>query len=89
MDVNVKREEKEKRDKYLLLSSGLKRLYPAYSYDIIPIVLGSTGYIPKSLKVHLQMCGLEESRIKRMIPILQRKALRGSVKIVKTPIKLK
>ena len=30
MDVNVSREEKEKCDKYLLLSSRLQRLYPQY-----------------------------------------------------------
>ena len=47
MDVNVKREEKEKSDKYMILASRLQRLYPQYKYEIIPKVVGSTGYIPK------------------------------------------
>ena len=90
MDVNVKREENEKCDKYILLASRLKRLYPEYkTYKIVPIVIGSTGYIPTTLKMHLQECEIDEDRIKITIPILQRKALRGSVKIVKTAMKLK
>ena len=89
MDVNVKREEKEKSDKYVILASRLQRLYPQYKYEIIPIVVGSTGYIPKTLKSHLENCGFDKERINKIVPILQRKALRGSVKIVKTALKLK
>ena len=54
LDVNVAREEKEKCDKYFLLTSRLQRLYPQYTYDIVPIVVGSTGFIPKSLQGQLQ-----------------------------------
>ena len=54
MDVNVKREEKVKRDKYLILASRLNRLYPSYTYEIIPIALGSTGYVPNTLKGNLK-----------------------------------
>ena len=88
MDVNVSREEKEKCDKYLLLSSRLQRLYPQYTYKIIPIVLGSTGFIPKTLQNHLQSCGIGEDKVDPIIRRLQRKALRGSVKIVKTAMKM-
>ena len=84
MDVNVSREEKEKCDKYLLLSSRLQRLYPQYTYNILPKVLGSTGLIPNTLQNHLQNCGIKEDRIGSIIRRLQRKALYGSVKIVKT-----
>ena len=89
MDVNVKREEKVKRDKYMILASRLQRLYPQYKYETVPVVLGSTGYIPKTLHENLAKCGFDNDRAKRMVPILQRKALRGSVKIVKSALKLR
>ena len=89
MDVNVKREEKVKRDKYMILASRLQRLYPKYKFETVPIVIGSTGYIPKTLRENLEKCGFHKDRIKKMTPILQRKALRGSVKIVKSALKLK
>ena len=87
MDVNVSREEKEKCDKYLLLASRLQRLYPQYTFETVPIVLGSTGYVSKSLQRHLQHCGVEEDRTGPITRKLQRKALQGSVKIVKTVMK--
>ena len=38
-DINVATQEREKRDKYMLLSVGLKRLYPPeYEFQIVPIV---------------------------------------------------
>ena len=88
LDVNVAREEKEKCDKYFLLTSRLQRLYPQYTYDIVPIVVGSTGFIPKSLQGNLQKCGIDKDRISPTIRQLQRKALQGSVKIVKTAMKM-
>ena len=87
MDVNVSREEKEKCDKYFLLASRLQRLYPQYTFETVPIVLGSTGYVSKSLQRHLQHCGVEEDRTGPITRKLQRKALQGSVKIVKTVMK--
>ena len=89
MDVNVSREEKTKQDKYVLLASRLQRLYPRYTYEVIPIVIGSTGYVSTKLAKYLEQCGFEKEKVKTLIPILQRKALRGSMKIVKTALKLK
>ena len=88
MGVNVPREEKEKQDKYLLLSSRLQRLYPQFTYNIIPIVLGSTGFVSKTLQSHLQSCGIKEDRVGPITRKLQRKAVNGSVKIVKTAMKM-
>ena len=88
LDVNVAREEKEKCDKYFVLTSRLQRLYPQYTYNIVPIVVGSTGFIPKSLQGHLVKCGIDKDRISPTIRQLQRKALQGSVKIVKTAMKM-
>ena len=89
MDVNVARAEKEKCDKYFLLASRLQRLYPQYTYEIVPIVIGSTGYISKTLPKWLERCGFDSKKSNSIVPLLQRKALRGSIKIVKTALKLK
>ena len=89
LDVNVEREEKVKRDRYLVLAAGLKRIYSGYSYNVIPIVVGATGYIPKTLVKYLVECGFEEKKAKNIIPELQRKALRGSMKVLKTALKMK
>ena len=89
MDVNVSREEKVKCDKYVLLASRLQRLYPRYTYEIVPIVIGSTGFISKKLPTYLEQCGFEKKKVNSLIPIMQRKALRGSMKIVKTALKLR
>ena len=88
-DVNVHREEKEKCIRYFLLSARLERLYPKYTYNIKPIVLGSTGFIPKSLQNHLLNCGIKEERIGSIIRKLHWNALQGSVKIAKTVMNLK
>ena len=87
MDVNVAREEKEKCDRYFILSSRLQRLYPQYKFDTVPIVIGSTGYVPKSLQRHLQNCGVKQERILPITRKLHRESLLGSVKIVKTALK--
>ena len=87
LDVNVEREEKTKRDRYVLLASRLQRLYP--KYKVVPVVLGATGFVPKSLITNLQDCGIAKDQATKMVPVLQRTALRGSMKIVKTALKLK
>ena len=88
MDFNVIREEKEKCDKYFILASRLQRLYPQFTYEIIPVVIGSTGFVSKTLINHLENCGLQLERIGMVTTILQRKALHGSMKIVKTAMKM-
>ena len=88
LDVNVSREEKVKCDRYFLLASRLQRLYPQYTYEVVPVAIGSTGYIPKSLHGHLEKCGIRKENIYPTIRQLQRKALQGSVKVVKTAMKM-
>ena len=89
LDVNVAREEKEKSDRYVILASRLQRLYPQYKYEIVPIVIGSTGYVSNNIQKYLEQCGFDKKKTISIVPMLQRKALRGSLKIVKTAMKLK
>ena len=39
LDENVHKQEKMKIDNYTLLTVGLHRLYPNYSYEVVPIVI--------------------------------------------------
>ena len=89
LDVNVEREKKIKRDRYLLLASRLQRLYSNFTYKVVPIVLGATGFVPKTLISNIQDCGITKEQATRMVPALQRTAMRGSMKIVKSALKLK
>ena len=89
LDQNVKTNEKTKKDRYIPLTVALKRLYPDYSYSVIPIVLGATGLVTKSLVKNLCEMGFEEKRARYIIPKLQHKALTGSMRIMKSAMSLK
>ena len=49
LDINVGKNINLKYDNYVQLSSELKRLYPSFTFEIIPIVLGATGLVPLNL----------------------------------------
>ena len=50
LDINVWKNINLKYDIYMQLSSELKRLYPSFTFEIIPIVLGVTGLVPSRLR---------------------------------------
>ena len=85
----MKTNEKEKKDKYVPLSIALKRTYPEYTFSVIPIVLGATGLVTKSLTINLKEIGFSDNEVKRIIPKLQQKALFGSMRIIKSAMSLK
>ena len=70
-----------KYDNYMQLSSELKRLYPRFTFEIIPIVLGVTGLVASSLRKNIAKIGVKN--IKDTILKCQRMALLRTVKIVK------
>ena len=45
LNVNIAKNINLKHDNYMQLSSELKRLYPNFSFEIEPIVLGATGLV--------------------------------------------
>ncbi|CAH1108044.1 unnamed protein product [Psylliodes chrysocephalus] len=53
--ANIHKKEKEKIDKYLLLSEDMKETWQATCVRVIPIVIGATGEITKNLKRYLQV----------------------------------
>ena len=71
-----------KNDHYFQLCAELKRIYADYSFEIVPISVGATGLITKSLSTYLEKIGMEE--IPKIIKQLQQKALLGTLKILKS-----
>ena len=67
------------------LVSELQRVYREYEFNIIPIIVGSLGYIPKELGKYIKELNLNEDLIFK----IQKKAILGSLKVVKTFMKMK
>ena len=86
LDVNVSRNHQAKIDNYLPLLAELKRLYPEYVFDVVPIVIGATGFIDNNLKVDLEK--LDVVNLKNVMKQCQKLALLGTLKIVKSFMKM-
>ena len=83
-DTNVAVRQAEKGNKYMPLVSELQQMYPSFKYQIIPIIIGALGAVPKKLKEHLLKLNIKENRIKTTTKKLQKAAILGSVRIMKT-----
>ena len=86
LDDNVHNQEKQKRDIYAQLTIGLKRMYPEYSFKVVPIVLGATGLITDSLIDNVTELKFTKNTALRLIHQLQLKALVGSMRVVKSTL---
>ena len=75
---------KTKQDSYLPLCVELKKLYPKFSYVVIPVAIGATGLVMKKLSADLETIGIEKQKVRKTIVLAQKAALFGSVKIVKS-----
>ena len=87
LDTNCDKNYASKLDNYLPLSVGLKKLYTTYSFEIVPIVVGVTGVIPKSLKKSLLKIGVPTHEVTKTLELCQKAAIFGSVKIIKSAMK--
>ena len=88
LDQNVSMKKTEKVNNYMPLVSELQQLYRGYKYEIIPIVVGTLGAVPKSLKRHLESIGLS-GNMNDIIRRMQLATLTGTVKTVKTVLRMK
>ncbi|XP_060530462.1 uncharacterized protein LOC132704469 [Cylas formicarius] len=50
---NLQKKEREKREKYIQLADDIKQTWRVDRVNIVPIVIGAMGEIPKSLKTNL------------------------------------
>lgn len=86
LDVNIDKNISLKLDHYLPLAAELKRLYPDYIFEVLPIVIGATGLITK--KVYNVFKQLDITRLDDVILKCQKSALTGTMKIVKSFMKM-
>ena len=86
-DVNTTRNYNQKNDNYVLLLSGLKKLYPSYTFEILSIVLEATGLITTELAVNLRK--LKIKNIEETADRCRRMALIGTMKIEKSVMNVK
>ena len=87
LDGNVTRKEIEKVNNYVPLVNKLQQMYRDYTYKIIPVVIGTSGTVSLSLKEHLKAVVIT-SDITKFVRRLQNAAIVGSVKTVKTLLKM-
>ena len=85
----VTRKIQEKESTYGPLLGNLQILYPEYSNQFIPIIIGALGSIPCNFKYNLKCLGFSEKEGNKQSKILQIKSITGSVKIVKSFLKFK
>ena len=88
LDENVHKQETIKIDNYTLLKIGLSRLYPNYTYEVVPIVLGATGLVTNSLVNYMSNI-FNKNETLEINPKLQQKALIGSMRIIKSALSMK
>ena len=87
LDINIKKNINLKYDNYMRLSAELKKLYPEFNFEIIPLVIGATGLVTDDLMKNIKKLGIENT--KKTITKCQEMALLGTVKIVKSFMKMK
>ena len=88
LDQNIHKQEKMKIDNYTLLTIGLYRLYPNYSYEVVSIVLGATSLVTNFLVTYMSKL-FDKSVSLKIIPKLQQKALIGSMRVIKSALPMK
>ena len=69
------------------MSSELKRLYPNFSFEIVPIVLGATGLVTSDLRKSIEKLGIANTN--DTLAKSQQMALLGTMKIVKSVMRMK
>ena len=78
----VKLTEREKKDKYLDLARGLKKLWNM-KVTFIPIVIGTLGRVTKGL-----LKGLEDLEIRGRVETIQTTALLRSARILRRVLEI-
>ena len=81
LDINVDENYELKHSSYLPIAAELKRLYEHYKFEVVPIVVGATALVTNTLAKSLEKLGVND--IKGTIRSCQKKALLGTLKIVK------
>ena len=86
-DINIAKKIKEKIDNYGPLIKNLQMIYENYDFKFTPIVIGTMGYVPKTLNRYLQDLELTQKQSQHLTKLLQFLPVSGTVKISKTFLK--
>ena len=86
LDVNVEKNYELKHSSYLPLAAELKHLYEDYKFEVVPIVVGANSLVTNTLTKSIEKLGVSD--IKATIRSCQKKALSGTLKIVKNFMKI-
>ena len=66
------------------LIRNLQIMYPHYKFQMVPIVIGALGYIPKCLEMYIHQLGFNKIETEKLVRKLQNPSASGTVKIDKT-----
>ena len=66
---------------------NLQILYLEYKFEMIPIIVGALGYVPKCLTQYLSQLGFNNIETRKIIRKMQNISVSGTVKICKTFLK--
>ena len=59
-------------------------VYQDYKFEMIPIIVGALGEVPKELKTNLEKLNSDEKEVKSITTKLQIRSVSGTVKIIET-----
>ena len=82
MDQNVVKKEIEKCENYAPLAREIRKDYKVHS-EIVPVVIGALGTVPKGLAGNLKKLGVPD-----VLGCLQTSALLGTVWIIKNVLSI-
>ena len=83
-DVNITTKVEEKLNNYGPLIRNLQIMYPHYKCQMVPIVTGALGYVPKFLEMYIHQLGFNKIETEKLVRKLQNISAFGTVKICKT-----
>ena len=84
--MNIDKNIEQKLNNYLPLATELKQLYPEYSFEVFPVIIGATGLVTNRMVEVLKTLNIKN--IDETILKCQRNALTGTMKIIKCFMKM-
>ena len=83
-DVNITKKVEEKLNNYGPLIHNLQIMYPHYKFQIVPIVIGALGCVPKCSEMYIHQLGFNKIKTEKLVRKLQNLSASGTVKVCKT-----
>ena len=86
-EIFVKSQRKkaeEKLNNYGPLIRNLQIMHLHYKFQLVPIVFGTLGYVPKCLELYIHQLGFNKIETEKLVQKLRNISASGTVKICKT-----